>query len=281
MKVAVFSCSKRHKQIKQPAFKDIHDKDVDFCIDLGDSYYFPNSSRKYKDKKFKDTLVDMDYVARLQRAEKYYAKLLPNMYSVFDDHCFGHNNSGSWLPSIFKAAAKKIKLDHFSAIPKVVKTRKGIYYDVDKEGILFLFLDVRTFREKYGRIWVWGRGFIRKKATLLGDTQKQWLSKMIKGYVGKIVICSGSTINGKDGWKNYPEDLHFLKSLLAGREALFLSGDIHTNKVTKHDTFLELTSSAVGRDNKNNYMVIDFKKDKVKFYGKDKLKKVEGLFSGL
>lgn len=51
--------------------------------------------------------------------------------------------------------------------------------------------------------------------------------------------------------------------LKSNARTLFLSGDIHENKFTEHDGFYEVTSSGVGRDNLNNYGLIEFKEAQV------------------
>ena len=198
MKIAIWSCSKRTKQHDQPAWNKIKKYNPDFCIDLGDSWYFPQSEKSYKKKRKDRTILAMEAAARLQRSAPHYSLLADKTFSIYDDHCFASNNSGSWLPQWSKEVSKYIKLKVFSKIPFEVNNRRGIYYSHVQEGIKFIFLDVRTFREKYGHIWIFGRGFLKKKkAKLLGTAQWLWLCNELKTNEKRIVICSGSTLKGK------------------------------------------------------------------------------------
>lgn len=277
MKIAVFSCSKRTKQYEQPAFKDILNEKPNFCIDLGDSYYFPQREKCYKPKRVQETKDEMDRTVKLQIQEPNYSLLKEYTYSIYDDHCFASNNSGSWLPRWVKDYSKHLKRKTFPFIPDEVDSREGLYYSAIHNGHKFIFLDVRTFREKYGRLWVFGRGFIKKKnAKLLGYKQWQWFVEEIKSFSGHIFICSGSTLTGKDGWKQYRHEYEMLKDLVrySNNKFTFLTGDIHKNRFSYRQDFdaHEITTSGVGRDNLNNYAMLDLNSENyisVTFKGKD------------
>lgn len=268
-RVAVWSCSKRTKQYDQPAWKKIKNHNPDFCIDLGDSWYFPQSEKAYKKKRKNKTIREMDRAVKLQREDSDYSILAEKSFTVYDDHCFASNNSGSWLPQWVKDYSKYLKLEVFKKVPGEVRKREGLYYSHDEGDIRFIFLDVRTFREKYGHIWLFGRGFIKKKgAHLLGLKQWKWFQDQLKSNHKRIVICSGSTFKGKDGWSSYKEDRKMLTNLIkhSGKKFLLLTGDIHKNKFSYHDDLdcYEVTTSGVGRDNLDNFAILEFESDAVR-----------------
>jgi alkaline phosphatase D len=292
-KVALTSCVKVQNQKVQPVWDEIEKFDPDVLVLAGDNVYGHQSKTNEKAEAYMIDKYERQYKTEVPNFTKLLAKLnaggRQDVVSTWDDHDFGPNNSkGSKVSDHWKDFVKRMftKYNYWSA--DRIRQKEGIYHSVVLHGIKFISLDVRTFRNKSHKISLWKLNlFKRKDATILGDNQKAWFEKEIK-HGGPVAIVSGSTFsNGKDGWKNYKADRKWLLDLCYDHgNVTLLSGDVHTNRVLQYQRegndriMYEITSSASGRDNKNNWGELVFNQAgllRYTFHGKDKgsLKKVK------
>lgn len=131
-----------------------------------------------------------------------------------------------------------------------------VYHSFEIGDVKIIMLDVRYYREK---------PHLRKNSTILGIEQEQWLENELQHSKKYTIVCSGSCLtNGTEKLEKYDEYYPKLCSMLKRKgRTLFLSGDIHENEFVEHDGFYEVTSSGVGRDNLNNYGIINYEDNKV------------------
>jgi hypothetical protein len=112
-------------------------------------------------------------------------------------------------------------------------------------------LDVRYYRESW---------HVRRNATVLGKEQEDWLVAELGHKERFTVVCSGSCLTeGTEKLEFYETFYPWICSLLKQKgRALFLCGDVHENKFVEHDGFFEVISSGAGRDNLNNYGILQY-----------------------
>ena len=119
-----------------------------------------------------------------------------------------------------------------------------------------IVLDVRYYRTDLRS---------RRKATVLGQEQEEWLWRELDHSRKYTIVGSGTclTTGGeRDKWSAYKYAYKRLKGHLEQvPRLLFVSGDIHRNKFVSHNGFYEVISSGVGRmENRKpleNYGMID------------------------
>jgi len=246
MKIAFASCSKIQNQKIQPAWKAIEDENPDHLLLLGDNVYSPWwrwSHRKMK-KKYQRQFKETNFKSLIQKVP---------FNAIWDDHDFGPNNiKGAHVSE----KRKKKSLELFHRYMNCSTNLPYVYHSFEIGDVKVIMLDVRYYREK---------PHFKKDATILGVAQEQWLEQELQHSKKYTIVCSGSCLtNGTEKLEKYDSYYPKLCSLLKGKErTLFLSGDIHENEFVEHDGFYEAISSGVGRDNLNNYGIINFEDDKV------------------
>ncbi|WP_379922130.1 alkaline phosphatase D family protein [Erythrobacter sp. R86502] len=187
------------------------------------------------------------------------------MMATWDDHDYGLNDAGGnfpmrrWGETLFET---------FWGSSDAVRSRPGVYESsiTGPEGrrVQVILLDTRFFRSDLKRA-EWSRerpplgGYVPNEsldATMLGDTQWQWLEQeLAKPADLRIVVSSTQVITTAhqfEGWTNMPVERNRLLETLRQREAsgmVILSGDRHAAGIykTAHrgETMWELTSSSL------------------------------------
>lgn len=263
MKLGLVSCLKIQNQKDQDeVWKDFVKAECEALLVMGDCYYMKEPlwrkllGRSYFNHK------DMFNRARSQWGVDYRPPSLSaliskigfrNLLTTWDDHDHqGNNKGGAYNKRTLqdRAKAKQVFVNTFKHLPIKRSEAFGVEYSrtFSKEKIVIVMLDTRYYRSK---------------KEMLGARQWAWFKNVVLDHPNhQLVLVSSSTLDGKDGWRQYPEERRELLQVLATNQELplILSGDIHRNKVTKHYSegkfVTELTSSGV-RDNKYNRGIIE------------------------
>lgn len=193
-----------------------------------------------------------------------YAKVLREIpvYSMWDDHDYGPNNSDG------TAKGKENSLagwHQFWANPGAgTKQTPGAFYRFSWGEVDFFMVDGRYHRSP-------DNAPDDEKKRMLGDAQFSWLLEGLKNSKAKFkVIASGSTLNHSksDGWRIYTFSRHRLLDSLREHRipgVVYMSGDIHRSLTWEHHEskrlgypFVEVISSGVANSKTLSFATVDF-----------------------
>jgi hypothetical protein len=259
MKIAFVSCSNViWQKNNQPIWGIIHGQKPDLLLLLGDNVYIG-------DIPFDADVLEEKY--KQQLAETHFNKLLCDIpyLAVWDNHDFGTN---ALFSNDLTTAQKRQSRDLFDRYLKNRSIRpdsEHVYcsYDYNKNGtnVRVIMLDVRSHQRDPNS---------GSNATLLGETQENWLLEKMRTSMGITVICSGFSysIGASMNWKLHKKWADtFTKAVAHTSKPLFLGGNNHTNEFIIHELeedpvisfppvnpfgrkkfFYEAISSSVGRN---------------------------------
>jgi alkaline phosphatase D len=218
-----------------------------------------------------DMSVLRDKYARLG-ANDAVSKLLGStrVMAVWDDHDFGENDAGADYP--MREQSKQIMLDFFREPADSPRRQREGNYDsviIGREGrrVQFLLLDTRWFRSPLALDETEAprkryRPTTQPDATLLGETQWQWLESQLREPAEVRIVASSiqvlSTQHKFEKWANFPRDLERLLKLLgdASGEIVIVSGDRHFAELMQtrigDKQIREVTSSSVNASGRGN-----------------------------
>jgi len=200
---------------------------------------------------------------------------------TWDDHDFGEDDAGGDYPQ--KEASRQIFFDFWGEpADSPRRARDGVYasYVFGPPGrrVQVILLDLRynrtpLVRQEPGarnyRTWAWARHkkglevpgpYARNpdpKATMLGESQWQWLERQLETPADVRLIGSSLQVladfPGWEGWSLFAHDQQRLYELIRRKRAngvVFLSGDMHYAELSKLDvnvpyTLWDLTSSGL------------------------------------
>lgn len=268
-RIAITSCCKIQMVREQIGWSQIEAAEPDLLLLLGDTAYMHNSRWDHD---------GLDRRYREQFEEPHFASLVENVpfLATWDDHDFGTNDSaGGEIADWKRRKSRKLFDKHMwddRLRHRIRKPRSaGIYYSIDFNDIRVIMVDVRYFRT----------GSRRRYATLLGDTQEQWLRDELDNDQRYTIVGSGTCI--KDGadrqtFSDYRRFFDEFETWFTRRDrVLFASGDIHRNKFRDHGHYFEVISSGIGRPKMHgrypnqrkgnpldNWAIVDFGRTRVK-----------------
>ena len=231
----------------QPIWETIKKEDLDYFVFLGDNVYgdLPSGSLRKMAGAYK-------------KQKNNFPEWLENVesLSIWDDHDYGLNDAGSEYP--LKRQSQEIFLN-FWEIPldDDRHIRDGIYFSEEKiiEGKVFklIFLDTRFFRsELKGPKGKYVEN-LDPEATILGNSQWNWLENELKNEFDFLMIFSSIQIIAKDHpyekWSNFPLEQKRLFNLIDKHKnnMLLLSGDRHRGGIYNMDGIYEITSSSMNK----------------------------------
>lgn len=156
------------------------------------------------------------------------------LYSTWDDHDFGRNDTDGNLPG--KENSRQA-VTEYRPNPSFGENGEGIYTSFRQGPVEVFLLDARWFARTQGDA---------NDPTLLGARQWAWLERSLAASNApfKILAC-GMVFNGSvrpfktDCWGVYPAEYQRLIELIARTEAqgvVLVSGDVHWSRVIRHDT---------------------------------------------
>jgi len=170
--------------------------------------------------------------------------------AVWDDHDYGVNDGGAEFSQ--KAASQRVFNDFFDVPADSPRRKRPGIYDAVIVGPLgkrvqFLLLDTRYFRSPLKR---WPEGKRRTpgpyapnrdpQATMLGETQWQWLSEQLDKPAEVRIIASSIQFvpeqHGWEMWANFPLERQRMLRLLRDKGVggvIVVSGDRHLAEISR------------------------------------------------
>jgi alkaline phosphatase D len=165
-----------------------------------------------------------------------FARLVSHVpvYSTWDDHDFGRNDTDGNLPG--KENSRQA-VTEYRPNPSFGENGEGIYTNFRQGPVEVFLLDARWFARTEGDL---------SAPTLLGAQQWAWLERSLAASTApfKILAC-GMVFNGSvrpfktDCWGVYPAEYDRLIDLIArvkSQGVVLVSGDVHWSRVIRHDT---------------------------------------------
>ena len=269
-RVGLGSCLRQ--DLDMPIWSAVHDRQPDSFIFMGDNVYADIGRYKRMDP---PDNFDAAYQALADRSEcsAFRAAMDESgrpLLATWDDHDYGLNDGGTDYPH--KLAAKRAFLDFFNRVKPAVASldEAGIYSAktvVTGNGLVvqFILLDTRSFRssmEKRKNNELCQRGgwefMTDADATVLGETQWQWLEKELTEPADVRLLVSSiqvlPTQQCFEKWSNFPQERERLFSLIQQTKVngvVLVSGDRHLSEISVLDRedfaypLYELTSSGL------------------------------------
>ncbi len=262
-KILFGSCGHQDKAI--PIFDAINKEQADLFMFLGDNIYGDTE----------DMSVLADKYQRLGQKPGF-KTLRANtpIIAMWDDHDYGENDAGSEYPK--KQQSRKIMLDFWQEpADSARRTREdGIYtsytYGEDEQTVKVIMPDLRFNRTPLSHVSAMTYQLERKpakqgpysptsdkNASMLGESQWQWLEQELKSDEKIKIIASSlqllADFTGWESWANYPADRERLFTLIKKHKVngvIIVSGDTHWGELSKYQQNLdyplyEMTSSGL------------------------------------
>lgn len=236
-----------HQDEPQPIWNSIKKDNVDSFIFLGDNVYGDSASLKLKKMAAAYAQQKESFPPWLKEKE---------VLAVWDDHDYGKNDGGGEYH--LKKEAQKLFVD-FWGIPKndIRRLREGTYFslikNIDNLKINIIGLDTRYFRSE---LKIAKGNYIDNKdldASILGDAQWKWLSKVINNESDLVVLLTSiqllATEHRFEKWSNFSLERNRLIDLIeaSGKQVIVISGDRHRGGIYKYKNIYELTTSSMNR----------------------------------
>ena len=235
----------------QPIWKAIEKEDLDYFVFLGDNVYgdLPSGSLR-------------KMVSAYNKQKNNFPEWMKNVeiLPIWDDHDYGLNDAGSEYP--LKRQSQEIYLN-FWGIPLDDDrlNRDGIYFSEEKIilGKVFklIFLDTRFFRSKLKGPKGKYIENLDPDATILGNSQWNWLESELKDQFDFLMIFSSIQIIAEDHpyekWNNFPHEKEKLFNMLNkyNDKTLFVLGDRHRGGIYKESGIYEITASSLNKPGSN------------------------------
>ena len=224
----------------------------------GDIVYADSDDFETIEKHYRRQLEDQDY-RRLTESSK--------ILATWDDHDYGMNDGGVTF------SAKDKSQEAFLNFLKVDRSdsrrdQEGVYYSeqIQTEGhmVEVILLDTRYFRSDLTK-GTEGRRYdpnYDETATMLGDTQWDWLSDRLTTSTADLILLVSSiqflsSEHGYEKWQNLPHERERLISLLnqVDQPVMVLSGDRHISEwsvlKTEDKEIIDFTSSGLTHSYEN------------------------------
>lgn len=241
-KIAFGSCAKQDQP--QPIWEAVVETEPQLFVFLGDNIYGDSEDMDVLRAKYA-LLADQPGFKKLRQT-------CP-VVGTWDDHDFGANDAGAEYPK--KRESQQVFLDFFG-VPKDDPRRKqeGVYsarvYGPTGKRVQLILLDARYFRSplktgyKPGEPGDGARGKYAPNtdpdATVLGETQWNWLAEQLKVPAELRIIGSGVQVvadeHGSEMWGNFPRERQRLLRLIRETRAegvVFISGDRHLAEISR------------------------------------------------
>ncbi|MCK6598414.1 MAG: hypothetical protein L6Q37_08630 [Bdellovibrionaceae bacterium] len=244
-RIALVSCmdAKLHKP---QMWQSLLQQQADLILFIGDSVYADAETNGPANgfhlwRSFANSRFTLDI---------YKWRYLVPILSVWDDHDFGHDNSGNFYPYIKESTInfKTFFAQDYQVSPNLTHG-PGISSAFKLGSLLIILLDGRSFRHHPGTQDLFG---------MFGLKQETWVYQVIKNHPGPILLVNGSQWFSDSGvgesfnhdyTENFKQFITHLKSL--NKKILFASGDVHFSELISipknilgYQTY-EITSSAM------------------------------------
>lgn len=216
-------------------WKAINAEHPDALVLLGDTPYVDTTALGTQRERYLQFAQPADFASLVAETP---------LYSVWDDHDFGANNTDGRLAG--KTNSRRAFMEN-RPNPTFGEGAAGIYTSFRQGEVEVFLLDTR---------WFAGTEQSRQdptKPTLLGESQWRWLEQGLSRSKAtfRIVAC-GMVWNGlvtadkTDCWGRYPHEFERFVRLVGSTKAsgvVLVSGDVHRSRVVRH-----ATASLIGYD---------------------------------
>lgn len=262
--IAFGSCV--HQDRPQPIWQAVLDEQPEVFVFLGDNIYGDSEDPAVLQSKY-DQLGAVRGFQRLREQA--------DVVAIWDDHDYGVNDGGSEYPS--KEASRQVMLDFWNEPADSARRSRpdGIYtsyeYGEDGQKVQLILLDLRWNRTSLVEIEDTAKREARlmqdmgpydanlsAAATMLGETQWQWLQQQLEVDADLRIIGSSiqllADFTGWESWANFPADRQRFFELLQASPTIptvIISGDTHWSEFSRIDdaglpfALVEMTSSGL------------------------------------
>lgn len=237
LRFAFGSCVGKEPWLDAATWADLEARGrADLVLLLGDNHY-ANTSDPAKQR--------AAFIAH--RANPAFGALFARtpLYSIWDDHDFGPNNSDGTLKG--KEQSLRTFTEFFANPAAGQPDDPGVYFKFTRGAVDFFMLDVRYHRSP-------NTAADDGTKTMLGAKQVAWLKRelLASKAVIKVLAAGGEwqSDSSDDSWKSFrreEDDLFAFLEEHAMRNVLLLSGDRHfTAGYQVRGRYLEVTSGPLG-----------------------------------
>jgi alkaline phosphatase D len=254
------SCIRQDRQ--QPIWQAIIEYHPDLFLLTGDNIYGDSEDVEVLQFKYNQLGSNPGYQK---------LKSICPILATWDDHDYGLNDGGGEFSA--KRESQQLFNDFFetpAGSPR--RQREGIYDAVilGPEGrrVQIILLDTRYFRSPLNAVRKTGSGLgpygpsEDATATMLGETQWQWLEQQLRRPAEvRVIVSSVQFVPHEHGWEmwgNFPRERKRMLQLITDTNAngvLFISGDRHLAELSRmtpekdHTPYpiLDLTSSSLNQ----------------------------------
>jgi alkaline phosphatase D len=242
MRIAFGSCARQDQP--QPIWEAIVAIRPELFLFLGDNIYADTEDMDVMRAKY----AQLDAQPGFQKL-----KATCPILATWDDHDYGANDAGDEYPK--KRESQQVFLDFFGvAHDSPRRAQEGVYhaetFGPPGKQVQVILLDARYHRSALKRGFQPGEpgeGFrgryvpnLDPDATMLGETQWQWLEAQLRSPAEVRLICSGVQVipdeHGSETWGNFPLERRRLLRLIRETGAsgvVILSGDRHLAEIAR------------------------------------------------
>ncbi len=232
-RIAFGSCSDQN--LDQSILYQVVNKQPDLFVYLGDNIYGDTYDMH---------VLEVEY-GKLS-CKKEFQNLIThtNVIATWDDHDYGHNDSGNDYGP--KAESKQIFLKFWGEENNAARqSHTGVYtsyfYGDTSNLVQIILLDLRTFRSPLKED---NNGYYvpdyDSAVTMLGSEQWNWLKNELQKPAKIRIIGSSSRFDteydGDECWANFPYELEKMFQTIRDAHAngvMFISGDVHFGELCK------------------------------------------------
>jgi alkaline phosphatase D len=225
VRLAFASCAKEDEG-SSAVWRRIASLDPQAVVLLGDTPYIDSTDLAVQRQRYGEFAAVADF-RQLARTR--------SLYSTWDDHDFGRNDTDGNVPG--KDNSRRAFIE-YRANPSYGDGTVGIYTSFRRGPVEVFLLDTRYFAATEPS------PFDPQRPSLLGKSQWEWLLRKLKNSTApfKILACgmiwNEAVRPGKlDHWGTYPHERQALFDFI-GREnipgVLLVGGDIHRTRLLEH-----------------------------------------------
>lgn len=237
-----------HQDRPQPIWDQVLAAQPDVFAFLGDNIYGDSDDPQVLAAKYAQLGAVPGFSRLRQQTE---------VVAIWDDHDYGRNDAGAEYPA--KEASRQVMLDFWEepALSDRRSREDGIYtayfYEHQGKRIQLILPDLRWNRTALHQLSDSQLRQLReslnmgpyevsleKGATMLGESQWQWLARQFQEPADLRIIGSSlqmlAEFTGWESWANFPEDRQRLINLIeqhADVPTLIVSGDTHWSEISQ------------------------------------------------
>lgn len=245
VRFAVGSCMRFPKQ---PVWQVVAKEAPDFLVLLGDTVYYKGRRGGGADWDSIEGMLARQVAGRRVPGLLDVMRAMP-VYSVWDDHDYGPNDSNQSFP--LRSESRLVHRYLWAANPGFGENEQGVYFRFRRGPVEFFLLDGRSFKTAR-------RGIPKPERELFGKRQLAWLKRGLLASDAPLkVIGSGvQALFGyapAEGWHEARAERDAFMAWLRKQRlgaTLFMSGDIHVSELYQKElapgrNLWELTSSGL------------------------------------